>query len=148
MDPVLGLRLNSSHLNKESIPRTKGTTHASGVASSGAILGDLVNTVPPMLYGLLIIGTGTGTRFFLPRAGTPLSDVDPMDATHVSLLTLLGFFSLFVCYLIPLLCRYLFLLLSLGVLPRSVHRNILWSLLARRAYVLFYWLLIVPILCK
>ena len=70
--------------------------YTSGVASSGTILSDLVSTVPPMLYGLLI--TSTGTRLPLPRAGTPLSDVDPVDATHVNLLTLFGFF-LFLCLL-------------------------------------------------
>ena len=51
--------------------------------------------VPLILYGLSI--TGAGTRFPLPRAGIPLSDVDPMDATHVSLLTL---FELFLLYLL------------------------------------------------
>ena len=34
----------------------------------------------------------------MPSAGTPLSDVDLVDATHVSLLTLFGFF-LFLCLL-------------------------------------------------
>ena len=68
--------------------------HASGVASSGTILGDLVSTMPPILYGLSI--TGTGTHFPLPRAGTPLLDMDPVDATYVSLLTLFGCFF-FLC---------------------------------------------------
>ena len=80
----------------ESIPRIEGIAHTSSVASSGTILSDLMSTVPPMLYGLSIMGTGT--RFTLPRAGMPLSDVDPIDTTHVSLLTLLGFFF-FLCLL-------------------------------------------------
>ena len=70
-------------------------THTSGVASD-TILGDLVSTVPPMLYGLSI--TETGTCFPLPRAGTPLLDADLANATHVSLLNLFGFF-LFLCLL-------------------------------------------------
>ena len=49
-----------------------------------------------MLYGLSI--TGIRTRFTLPGAGAPLSDVDLADATHVNLLTLFGFF-LFLCLL-------------------------------------------------
>ena len=53
------------------------------MASGGVILGDLVNTVPPMLYGLLIIGAGT--LFSLLRAGTLLSGVAPADTTHVNL---------------------------------------------------------------
>ena len=59
----------------------------------GTILSDFWNTAPPMLYGLSI--TRAGTRFLLPRVGTPLSDVDPADATHVSLLTS---FELFLLY--------------------------------------------------
>ena len=70
--------------------------HASGIVSNSTILGDLVSTVSPMLYGLSIMGTGT--HFPLPSAGTPLSDVGPADATHVNLLTLFGFF-LFFCLL-------------------------------------------------
>ena len=77
-------------MDKESIPKTEGIAYTSIIASSGTILGDLVSTVPPMLYGLSI--TGTGTRFSLPRAGMPLLDVDPTDATHINLLTLFGFF--------------------------------------------------------
>ena len=61
----------------------------------GVILGDFVNTVPPILYGLSI--TGVGTCFPLPRTGTPLSDVDLVAATHVSLLTS---FELFLLYLL------------------------------------------------
>ena len=53
------------------------------MASGGVILGDLMNTVPLMLYGLSIIGVGT--HFSLPRASTPLSGVAPTDTTHVSL---------------------------------------------------------------
>ena len=33
--------MGSSHFDEESIPRTKETAHASGVASSGAVLGDI-----------------------------------------------------------------------------------------------------------
>ena len=47
-------RSDSSCLDEESIPKTEGTANASGVASSGIILGDFVSTVPLMLYGLLI----------------------------------------------------------------------------------------------
>ena len=86
-------RSGSSRFDTKSIPRTEEMAHASGVASSSTILGDLMSTMPPLLYGLSI--TGTGTRFPLPRAGMPLSDVDPADATHVSLLTLFGFFFFF-----------------------------------------------------
>ena len=50
------MRSGSLHFDKESIPRTEGTTHASGVTSNGIILSDFVSTVPLMLYGLLIIG--------------------------------------------------------------------------------------------
>ena len=53
------------------------------MASGGVILGDLVNTVPLMLYVLSI--TGVGMRFSLLRAGTPLLGVAPVDTTHVSL---------------------------------------------------------------
>ena len=88
--------MGSSRFNVESIPKTEGIAYTSIIASSGTILGDLVSTVPPMLYGLSI--TGTGTRFSLPRAGMPLLDVDPTDATHINLLTLFGFF-LFLCLL-------------------------------------------------
>ena len=83
-------RSSSFHFDEESISGTEGTTPTSSMASSGAVLGDLVNTVPPILYGFLI--TGAGMHFSLPRAGTPLSGVAPADTTHVSLLTLLGFF--------------------------------------------------------
>ena len=81
-------RWGSSWFDAESIPRTEGMAHVSGIAS-GTILGDLVNKVPPMLYGLSIIGAGT--CFPLPRADTLLSFVDPANGTHVSLLTLFGF---------------------------------------------------------
>ena len=67
--------------------------HASDVASSGTILGDLVSTMPLILYDVSIIRIGT--RFLLPRAGTPLSNVDSADAIHVSLSTLFGFFFFF-----------------------------------------------------
>ena len=60
--------------------------------STPTILDALVSIVPPMLYGLSIMGRGT--HFPLPRAGMLLSDVVPTDATHVSLLTLSGFFPL------------------------------------------------------
>ena len=86
-------RSSSSRFDEESIPRTEGMAHASGMLSSGAILSDLVNTVPPMLYGLSIIGART--RFSLPRADIPLLDVAPADTTYVSLLTLFGVFSFF-----------------------------------------------------
>ena len=56
--------------------RTKGTTHASGMALSGTILGDLVSAVPLMFYSVSIVGIGT--RFHLPRASTPLLDVNPI----------------------------------------------------------------------
>ena len=49
-------RSDSSHFDEESILRTEGMTHGSGVASSGTILDNLVNTVPPMLHGLSIMG--------------------------------------------------------------------------------------------
>ena len=62
---------------------------------SGTILSDFMNTKPSMLYGLSIIGART--RFPLPRVGIPFSDVDPADATHVSLLTS---FELFLLYLL------------------------------------------------
>ena len=52
--------------------------------------------VPPIFYGLSIIGTWT--RFPLLGASMPLSNLDPVDATHVSLLTLFGFFF-FLCLL-------------------------------------------------
>ena len=45
-------RSGSSCFDEESILRTEGTTHASGMAYSGAIPDDLVNTVPLMLHGL------------------------------------------------------------------------------------------------
>ena len=54
-----------------------------------------MSTMPPILYGLPI--TEIETYFTLPRASTPLSDVDPADATHVSLSTL---FELFFLYLL------------------------------------------------
>ena len=85
-------RSGSSCFDDESILRTEGTTHANGVASVCVVLGDLVNTVPPMLYGLSI--TRAGMRFSLLRAGTPLLDVAPADTTHVSLLTLWDFLFL------------------------------------------------------
>ena len=66
----------------ERISRTEGMARASSVAS-GTILGDFVGAVPLILYGLLIVGTRT--CFSLPRAGMPLLDVDPANATHVSL---------------------------------------------------------------
>ena len=52
-------RLGSSRFDKESVPRTERTTHASGMGPSGTILGDFMNTVPPMLYGLSIIRART-----------------------------------------------------------------------------------------
>ena len=113
-------RSGSSHFDEESIPRTEGT---SGVASTSTILSDLVSTIPLILYGLLIIGIGT--HLPMPRAGMPLLDVDPADATHVSLSTLFEFSSFFIYYLILLLCRCLFLLLSLGILLRSMYMSIL-----------------------
>ena len=61
-------------------------THASGVGSGSTILSDLVNTVPPILFGLSI--RGVGVHFSLPRTGVPPSDVFSTDATHVSPLTL------------------------------------------------------------
>ena len=70
-------RSDSSCLDEESIPKIEGTANASGVASSGIILGDFVSTVPLMLYGLLI--TGAWMRFSLPRTSILLSDV-----VHVS----------------------------------------------------------------
>ena len=67
--------------------------HASGVASNGTILSDLMSTVPSIM--------GIGTRFPLYRASTPLSNVDPEYATHVSLLTSFGsFFSSFNSFVI------------------------------------------------
>ena len=48
-------RSDSSCLDEESILKTERITNASGVASSGIILGDFVSTAPLMLYGLLII---------------------------------------------------------------------------------------------
>ena len=71
-------------------------TYANGITSSGTILGDLVSTMPPMLYGLSIIGTEI--HFPLPRASMSLLDVDPAYTTHVCLLTLFGFFF-FLCLL-------------------------------------------------
>ena len=63
------------------------------MASSGVVLGDLVNTVPLMLHGLPI--TGTRTCFSLPRADTPVSDLALIDTTYVSLLTLFRVFPFF-----------------------------------------------------
>ena len=113
-------------------------THASGVASSSAIFGDLVNMVPPMLHELSI--TGVGMRFSLPRTDTHLSDVAPVDTTHGRLLILFGIFPFFdfFYYLTSLLCRCLFLLLGVGILLRLELRSTLWSLLVHKAYVLFY----------
>ena len=84
-------------LSEESIPRTEGMAHASGVESSGVILSDLVNTVPLMLYGLPI--ARVGTCFSLPRVGTPLFGVAPTDTPHVSLFLLYLGFSLSLCLL-------------------------------------------------
>ena len=85
----------SSRFEEESSPRTERTTHASGVGPGGAILHNFMNTAPLMLYGFSIIGAGKS--FLLPRAGTPLSDVDLADATHISLLTS---FEIFLLYLL------------------------------------------------
>ena len=79
-------RSDPSHFDDGSVPRIEGTTQASGVGSSSTILGDLVSTVPLMLYGLSV--RGAGVCFSLPRIGVPPSDVFPADATHVSPLTL------------------------------------------------------------
>ena len=87
-----------TNFDEEIILRTKGTAHASGVASSGAVLGDLVSTMPSILYGLSIIGTGT--RFALTKTGTHLSDIGPADTTHVSLSTLFGIFPFFDLFVI------------------------------------------------
>ena len=116
-------------------------THASSMGSSSTILGDLVSTVPPMLYGLSV--RGAGVCFSLPRTGVPPSDIFPTDATHFSPLTFWRFLlsSFFICYLILLLCRCLFLLFKLRTLLRSEHKIISWNLLVRKAYCLFlYWL--------
>ena len=72
--------------------------HASGVASNGTVLGDLVNMVPPILYELSIMGMGT--RFSLPRADTLLSNVASADTTHVSLLTLFKVFPFFDLFIV------------------------------------------------
>ena len=53
---------------------------------SSTILGDLVSTMPLMLYGLSV--RGMGVHFSLPRTGVPPLDVFPIDATHVSPSTL------------------------------------------------------------
>ena len=60
-------------------------TYASSVGSGSNIHGDLVSTVPPILYGLLV--RGAGVCFSLPRTGIPPSDVFLADATHISPLT-------------------------------------------------------------
>ena len=91
-------RSYSSRFDEKGTPRTEGTAHASGVVSSDAILSDLVSTMPPMLYGLSI--TRAGTRFPLPRAGMPLSNVDLADTTQVSVSTLFGIFSFFDLFVI------------------------------------------------
>ena len=86
-------RSGSSHFNEENGPRTERIAHASGVGFGGTILGDFMNTAPPMLYGLSIIGAET--CFPLSRAGTTLSNMDHANTTHVSLLTLLELFLLY-----------------------------------------------------
>ena len=92
-------RSGSSRFNEESILRTEGMAHASGVTSGGVILSDLVNAVPLILYGLSIIGAGM--HFSLPRADTPLSCVAPADTTHINLFfTLFGVFSFFDLFVI------------------------------------------------
>ena len=79
-------RSDPSYFDDGSIPRTEETTHASSMGFGSTILGDLVSTVPPILYGLSV--RGAGVCFSLPRTGVPLLDVFPTDATHVSPLTL------------------------------------------------------------
>ena len=58
----------------------------SSMGSGSTILSDLVSTVPPILYGLSV--RGAGVHFFLPRTGIPPTNVFPINATHVSPLTL------------------------------------------------------------
>ena len=79
-------RSDPSYFDDRSVPKTRGTTHTSGVGSGTTILGDLVSMVPPILYGLSI--RGVGVHFSLPRTAVPPSDVFSVDATHVSPLTL------------------------------------------------------------
>ena len=90
-------RSSSSHFCEESIPRIEAA-HASSVASSGAVLGDLVSIIPSMLYGFSI--TGMRTPFPLPKASTPLSDIALADTTHVSLSNLFGIFYFFNLFII------------------------------------------------
>ena len=62
-----------------------------------------MDPVPPMLVGVSI--TGSGARFVLPRAGVPVPEIAPADATHVSSLPLTeGFLFCFIVCLCDLLC--------------------------------------------
>ena len=71
-------------LMREKLPRQRVTTYASGVGSDSIISGDFMNPVPPMLVGLLIMGSGT--RFLLPRAGMPLPEMAPILGSLIDLL--------------------------------------------------------------
>ena len=53
-----------------------------------------MDPVPPMLVGVSI--TGSGAHLTLPRAGTPVPEIAPADATHVSFLPMIEGF-LFSC---------------------------------------------------
>ena len=58
-----------SHFNDGSVPRAEGMTHASGIGSGSTIFGDLVITMPLVMQGLSV--RGTGVRFSFPRTGVP-----------------------------------------------------------------------------
>ena len=64
-----------------------------------------------MLVGVSI--TRSGARFILPRAGVPVPEIAPADATHVSSLPLIeGFSSLFFRFIICLISLALQVLVS------------------------------------
>ena len=137
-------RSDHSHFDERRAARTERTAHASGVGSSGIISSDFVNPVPPMLVDVSI--TGSGARFILPKAGVPVPEIAPADATHVSSLPLMRAFSSFLVFIwFLLICKCMFLLLELGILLWLVHRSISWSLRAHRLYcLLLFDLFIIP----
>ena len=72
------------------------------MAFDDVVLGDLAESVPLTLFGMLIAGVLTCLP--LPRPGTPSSGVALVDTTHIDILPLFVAFAFFgvECYLISL----------------------------------------------
>ena len=86
-------RSGSSHFDEEGTPRNEGIACASGMASSDVVLGDLVESVPSMLFEMSV--TRVLTCLPLPRLGTSSSSVAPTDTMHVNFLPLFVAFAFF-----------------------------------------------------